>query len=82
MSDKKAYFIRSVNKIENHSEFFELVYQTKSNVVCTADGLVINNNIEISPLAYNEIGKQIFKDRLNSIKIANDNLANKIGHNF
>ncbi len=79
-SDEKAYLIRNVNKIENPTEFFELISKTSSTVICTADGLVVNHNIELSPLAYNEIGKQMFNDRLN--QISNADLANNVGVDF
>ena len=66
-SDQKAYTIRNLNKIENPSEFFELINKTGSDVTCTADGIVVNNAIDIASEAYNEIGKVVFQDRLTQI---------------
>ncbi|CAF1330200.1 unnamed protein product [Adineta steineri] len=66
-SDKKAYMIRNLNKIENHTEFFELIGKTKSSVICTADGLAINDKIDIAREAYNDIGKAMFTEKLNQI---------------
>ena len=66
-SDQKAYMIRNLNKIENPSEFFELIKKTGSDVTCTADGIVVNNAIDIASEAYNEIGKVVFQDRLEQI---------------
>ena len=77
-SDEKAYFIRNVNQIENPTEFFELIGKTKSSVKCTADGLNINDKIDISPLAYNEIGSASFNEKIN--EIANySNIPEKVG---
>lgn len=80
-SDEKAYFIRNLNKIENPTEFFELIGKTSSSVVCTADGLSINNNIVISPLAYNEICRAVFNDKLNQLLKFND-LPKRVGAEF
>jgi Skp family chaperone for outer membrane proteins len=71
-SDEKAYMIRNLNKIENRTEFFELIGKTKSSVTCTADGLAINNMIDIAPEAYNDIGKAVFTEKLNLIGKARD----------
>ncbi|CAM4827068.1 unnamed protein product [Rotaria magnacalcarata] len=66
-SDQKAYMIRNLNKIENPTEFFELIRKTRSTVTCTADGLTVNNMIDISPLSYNDIGKAVFIEKFNQI---------------
>ncbi|CAF1263281.1 unnamed protein product [Didymodactylos carnosus] len=71
-SDKKAYMIRNLNKIENRTEFFELIGKTISSVTCTADGLAINDKIDIAPEAYNDIGKAVFTEKLNQIGKARD----------
>ncbi|UJR11289.1 hypothetical protein I4U23_015470 [Adineta vaga] len=76
-SDKKAYMIRNLNKIENRTEFFELIGKTKSSVVCTADGLAINDKIDIAPEAYNDIGKAVFTEKLNLIGKARDGFVHK-----
>ena len=67
-SDEKAYFIRNLNKIENPTEFFELIGKTSSSVLCTADGLLINNNIVISPLriqAFTDVRNESLCYRIN-----------------
>ncbi|CAF4106818.1 unnamed protein product, partial [Adineta steineri] len=71
-SDKKVCMIRNLNKIENHTEFFELIGKTKSSVICTADGLAINDKIDIAREAYNDIGKAVFTEKLNQIGKARD----------
>jgi hypothetical protein len=80
-SDEKAYFIRNVTKINNPSEFFELIGKTGSTVKCTSDGMAINHNIDISPLAYNEIGSSVFYDKFNELKKISD-LHKRVGENF
>ena len=65
-SDEKAYMIRSLNKIENRTEFFELI--NKNRITCTPDGLNVDNNIDIAPEAYNQIGTSVVKDRLVQIE--------------
>lgn len=66
-SDKKAYMIRNVNQIKNPTEFFELAGKTASDVKFTADGMVFNGNIEISPKMYNQIGTTFFSEKLDQM---------------
>lgn len=68
-SDQKAYMIRNLIQIEDPTEFFELIKKTGSTVRFTADGLNVNDKIDISPRAYNDIGKTVLLDKLNQIKI-------------
>ena len=51
-SDEKAYMIRNLIQIENPTNFFELIKKTRTTVGFTADGLVINDKIDISPHQY------------------------------
>ena len=80
-SDEKAYFIRNVNKIENPTEFFELIGKTSSTIRCTADGIAINDKIDISPESYNSIGKSVFDQKLNQLIKCTD-MANSVGEDF
>ncbi|CAF4413521.1 unnamed protein product, partial [Adineta steineri] len=64
--------IRNLTKIENHTALFELIGKTKSSVICTADGLAINDKIDIAREAYNDIDKAVFAEKLNQIGKARD----------
>lgn len=66
-TDKKAYLIRNLNRIEDRTEFFELIRSTDSKVTCTPDGLSINDKITIAPEAYSQIGKSVFNDKIQQI---------------
>jgi hypothetical protein len=62
-------YICNVIQIKDPIEFFELIVETNSTIKCTADGLTINNNIDISPLAYNMIGVAAFENSINQLKL-------------
>lgn len=65
---QKIFLIRNLKKLHNPTEFFELIKKTGSTVVCTADGMAINNQIDILPEAYNDIGKAVYQDRMGQFK--------------
>lgn len=82
-SDQKAYMIRNLNRIKDPTEFFELIKKTKSDVRFTADGLAVNDKIDISPAAYNDIGDAVFIDKTNqNKKYANGIFAREIKTQF
>ena len=66
-SDDKAYMIRNLNRIKDPTEFFELIKKTGSTVGFKADGLTVNDKIDIPPEAYSEIGNAVFADKMNQI---------------
>lgn len=70
-SDEKAYMIRNVNQIKNPTEFFELASKTATDVKFTADGMVFNGNIQMSPLMYNQIGTTFFSEKIDQISKLN-----------
>jgi hypothetical protein len=79
-SDEKAYFIRNVQKIDDPSEFFELIHKTGSTVICTADGIAVNGNIDMSPLNYNEMFKSAFNIQMDTL--AKTNIVDDVAKDF
>lgn len=77
-SDERAYLIRNLNQIEDRTEFFELIQKTNSTVKCTADGLTINDKIDqLSPQAYNEIGRAAFQGKVNQLENSKESITEK-----
>lgn len=77
-SHEKVYMVKSLEKIENRTEFFELISKTGTIVSCTSNGLNVDNNIHIAPEAYNQIGTAVIKDKLVQIKKYNTTAWAKI----
>jgi hypothetical protein len=80
-SDQRAYVIRNLNRIENRTEFFELVAKDKSTVKFNADRIAINSAIDISPENYNNICKSVFIDGLNKMNAFKNQNSSKIIQN-
>ncbi|CAF1589260.1 unnamed protein product [Rotaria magnacalcarata] len=65
---QKTYLIRNLQKIDDLDGHFYRIHETGSVVNYTEKGLVINNQITLSPEAYNQMGKQQLLQQLDNIK--------------
>ena len=64
---QKTYLIRNLQKIEDVDGYFYRTHQTGSVVSYTEKGLVIDNQIALAPEAYNQMGKEQLRQKLDDI---------------
>ncbi|CAF1289313.1 unnamed protein product [Adineta steineri] len=68
-TQQKTYLIRNLQKIHDLDGHFYRVHQTGSIIEYTEKGLIVNNQLPLSPEAYNQMGKEQLLQRLNDIKL-------------
>ncbi|CAF0999987.1 unnamed protein product, partial [Didymodactylos carnosus] len=68
-TQQKTYLIRNLQKIHDLDGHFYRVHQTGSIIEYTERGLIVNNQLTLSPEAYNQMGKEQLLQKLNDIKL-------------